>query len=487
MYFHLECVHLSKEVNCSSHPDHPLKLTACESLTDDAKKACFTCGTQLEDILYHCSICDVVVCIGCTKSPPPVVIENAKTHKHPLCGVKEISSPYMCFQCGFSVHVCCIDSPRVVNINRHNHRISFTHHRGPGYLTCGVCRKSVSQYTGAYACLVCPDYAVHSMCATSSDVWDGVELEGKPENIEDLAPFKVVGNDLIRHFSHDKHTLRLHKNKIIHDESAWCEACSHPVGFDPIYSCEECCFILHENCANLPMKKMLVFHNLPFLLQGTGNGVHKVLDCRMCGKYFTGFEYKSQEKTPQHIDLHCSFFSEPFVHGGHSHPLYFVNQGQRHRCESCRSYQILGHMLSCDVCEFKLCLRCASLPVKINHMNDEHPLTLCCGEKANGKCWCDICERELDATKWFYTCFDCGGTAHADCLIGDFSHLMPGSIIDYEGYQLEVVLNNHNTRPLCSWCSFRCKHSVILKFCKSNLVYYFCSRFCLEIHSPCRI
>ncbi|VVB16655.1 unnamed protein product [Arabis nemorensis] len=446
-------------------------------------------------MLYHCSICDISLCIICTKSPPPLIIENAKTHKHPLtfvtrlvsctcnvCGVPDAILPYMCLQCGFAVHPRCIDFPQVININRHDHRISFTHHIGHGYLKCGVCRKPLCQYNGAYSCLVCPNYAVHSRCATRYGVWDGAELKGKPEIVEDIAPFEVVGDDLIRHFSHDKHTLRLHTKHIIHDDSTRCEACSHPVGFDPIYSCEECCFILHERCANLPVKKRLVYHSLPFLLQGPGNGVHKVLDCRLCGKYFTGFEYKSQEKTPQHIDLHCSFFSEPFVHGGHSHPLYFVFQyGESHRCDSC-DRKIFGHMLSCDVCGCTLCLRCASLPVKIKHRNDEHPLTLCCGEKANGKYWCDICEGELDPSKWFYTCFDCGGTAHAECVLGDFSRLIPGSIIDFYGHKLEVVLNNHNTRPLCSMCRSRCKVSVILQLCTSSSVYYFCSRSCLIGH-----
>ncbi|XP_010443778.1 PREDICTED: uncharacterized protein LOC104726590 [Camelina sativa] len=493
VYFHLHCANLSKEVNHSFHPNHPLKLTDIESLGDNALKVCiFLCRRQPVDVdmIYHCHICNFTLCIGCTKSPPPAVIKNAKTHKHPLtffsstvlctcnvCGDNENIVPYMCLQCGFAVHRHCIDLPRVIIINRHDHRISFTHHLGPGYMNCGVCRKSVCQYNGAYSCVVCRNYAVHSKCAMRMDVWDGVELEEKPEVIEDIAPFKVVGDDLIRHFSHERHTLRLHKKNIIHAESARCEACSHPVGFGPIYNCEGCCFILHENCANLPMKKRLVFSNLPFLLMGPGNGGCKVLDCKLCDMFFTVFEYKSQERKQKDIDVHCSSLSEPFVHGGHSHPLYF-DQKQNSFCKACRKFAHEKYKLWCAACDFNLCLWCASLPLKIRHKNDEHALTLCCGEKASGKYWCDICEAELDPSKWFYACFDCGGTLHVDCVLGDFSRLMLGCIIDHKGYTVEAVFNNHNTRPVCRQCSFRCKVSVILKFRKSNFVYFFCSRFC---------
>ncbi|CAA7055110.1 unnamed protein product [Microthlaspi erraticum] len=88
---------------------------------------------------------------------------------------------------------------------------------------------------------------VHPRCATRGDVWDGIELEGIPEDTEDIAPFKVVGDNLIVHRLHPEHPLRLQKETIIHDDHARCEACVHGVGLDPIYSCDECRYILHES------------------------------------------------------------------------------------------------------------------------------------------------------------------------------------------------------------------------------------------------
>lgn len=74
VYFHVDCVHLSKEVNHPCHSIHPLKLIAFESLTDDAKKSCLLCGLiPAKNLLYHCSICNFTSCLGCTKNPPPLV------------------------------------------------------------------------------------------------------------------------------------------------------------------------------------------------------------------------------------------------------------------------------------------------------------------------------------------------------------------------------------------------------------------------------
>lgn len=142
-------------------------------------------------------------------------------------------------------------------------------------------------------------------------------------------------------------------------------------------------------------------------------------------------------------------------------------------------------MFRCDDCDLDLCLRCANLPEKLMHRNDEHPMILCRGdEKAKGIHWCDVCETKLDPSKWFYTCSGrCGVTLHANCVVGDFSRLMPGRVIEYSGYPFEVVLNDHNTRPTCSVCLSRCKFSVILKDLEDDE--FICSRLCFsEMFTP---
>jgi len=495
VHFHVECVNLSQEVNHPSHPQHSLKLLGYESLTSDAEETCLLCGERPDKVLYRCSTCNFSVCRFCTKDPPPLAIEHHKTHEHRLvllsrlisfecnaCGMQGDRSPYMCVQCGFVVHRTCIDLPRVININRHDHRISFTHHLGVGYSRCGICRKDISQYHGAYLCPRCPNYAAHSLCATRKDVWDGVELEGTPDDDdEDIAPFKVVGDNLIKHFSHEEHNLRLNKDNINRDQGSRCEACVLPIYSDPIYNCEECRFILHEKCANHPKKKRHVFHTKPFTLwsrpprsfHSKDFRFYDVFRCKACRTKSTGFRYVSDWWV---LDVRCGSRSEPVIHDGHRHPLYYEHK-KDHCCDACYK-EIDGYLLSCDTCDFDLDLHCTDLPKVVKHSCDDHPLSLCYGENATGKYWCDICEAETDPSKWFYTCSVCVVTAHIECVLGDFSRLMPGRIINYNKVRVEVVLNNYSSRPFCAKCHSRCRAPIILKLC-DPYTGYICSDACV--------
>ncbi|CAN6840960.1 unnamed protein product [Brassica oleracea] len=504
VYFHLECVRFSQEVNHPCHSNHPLKLTAFDAFTDDAEKTCILCGNYPRNVCYHCFICDFTSCLRCTRRPPPLVVEDMKTHQHQLiriskrilyacdfCGLKRDTKyyhgSYICHQCDFVVHGMCIGLPRVISINRHDHRISFTYHIGPDYSKCGVCHQSISQYHGAYSCLVCPNYAVHSRCAIERDVWDGVELEGIPYVTEDMTPYKVVSDGLISHVSHVEHPLKLHKGNILYDHE-WirCEACRDPVGFDSVFVCEKCCFLLHQKCANLPMKKKFIVDTELYKLEVDNLRVASY--CSECATLSDGFKYSSHDENRK-VDVRCFSLSEPFVHAGHSHLLYFRKAYYRNSiCDACMKMSNSRFTLACEDCRFNLCFFCATLPLRTWHRTDEHPLILCCDKKAGGQSWCDICERKLNPMLWFYTCSSCEVAIHAKCVIGDISRINPGSTIEFGGPELgwrnkifEAVPNNQSTRPLCTKCHSRCKFSIFLKeknkasryFCSSNCVYYY--------------
>ncbi|XP_018462618.1 uncharacterized protein LOC108833709 [Raphanus sativus] len=500
VYFHANCIQLSKELKHPCHINHPLKLTALDTLTNDAEKTCLLCSETPIDVCYFCSICNFTTCLTCTKNPPPLVVEHTKTHQHPLtrlskrisyicdvCGLKckneEHHGSYICHHCDFVIHGKCIGFPRVININRHVHRISFTQLLGAGYSKCGVCHQSITQYHGAYTCSVCPNYAVHSDCAVNvTTVWDGVELEGIPDDTKDLAAYKVVGDDLINHVSHVKHNLKLHKDNFVLYDHKWmrCEACIDPVGFDSIYVCEECCFILHEKCANLPMKIKYFFDIIPYILEFENITAAKY--CSLCHTYSDGFKYSAGARRME-VDVRCCSISEPFVHAGHLHPLYFLFNSYLLKCNACMNVTY-KHVLRCDTCNFYLCLFCATLPLKIWHKNDEHPLALCCGKEASCQIWCDICERKSDPSLWFYTCSDCGVIFHVRCVVGDFSRINVGSTIECgrAGEIFEAVPNNYKTRPLCRKCHSRCMSSIIVKKKGENNV-YLCSQHCLMLIS----
>ncbi|CAH8381974.1 unnamed protein product [Eruca vesicaria subsp. sativa] len=490
VFFHLECVNQSREVNHSSHSSHVLEFVTSESLPQNAEKTCILCGIKSQHVLHHCSKCNFSICIYCKRNPPPLTIEHTKTHKHKLsllarrvsftcnvCGLQGDRSPYSCIQCSFLVHQACIDLPRVININRHDHRISLTDHIGRENLKCGVCHKKVDQYCGGYTCSICPDFVVHSSCPIKHKVWDGRELEGIPEE-EVIPPFEVVGDNLIKHFSHENHILRLESDGTsTRDEKTRCEACVSPVYSDPIYSCEQCGFILHETCANLPRKKRLPFDNIQFKLYVPDMDSYEASKCDACNTMFSGFRYQSDRLN---VDVRCGTFSELESYDFHDHLLYYGDKNSSPRCRACQRGELSQKMLACDDCDFELDFRCFNLPRVVKHKDDEPPLSLCYGEEdPSCKYWCDICEGETNPKEWFYTCSHSGVTLHVQCVLGDFSFLMPRRITKiWYSCKFEVVPNNHCFRPFCAICQSRCIGPFFLKISNPEII-YICSRWCL--------
>ncbi|CAH8352493.1 unnamed protein product [Eruca vesicaria subsp. sativa] len=373
------------------------------------------------------------------------------------------------------IHQDCLGLPRVININRHDHRVSRTLLLGVVNSVCGVCRKKVDWTSGGFSCKKCPGYVVHSKCATRKDVWNGKELEGVPEEEEDIEPYVVIDDNTIQHFSHTEHYLkRIHRNGILYEDNKWCRACSHPIGLQSFYDCRDCDFSLHEKCANCPKMKRHVLHNEKLTL--VTNKELEVFNCYACHRYSSGFMYKHGEKT---LDVLCGSISEPFIHPSHpQHPLYYIPTEKDVICNGCNLEGM--SVLRCieGDCGFVLGFKCATLPQVVMHRVDDHPLLLCYGEEeASGKYWCDICEEETNPKNWFYTCKDQQASLHTNCVLGIFTGLRPKSVAMLWGKSYEVVLNNSVTRPFCSYCDFRCMYPIILKLLGTSAT-YFCSTFC---------
>ncbi|XP_010490306.1 PREDICTED: uncharacterized protein LOC104768064 [Camelina sativa] len=483
LVFHLECAKFFPEASHTSHPQHQLKYLTAKATPDYADKKCLLCGIKLRS-LHHCDVCNFSICSRCMSNPPPVSVVSPTTHEHQLhlvprcmdftcnaCGTQGERSPYFCLQCNFMIHRECIDLPRVININRHDHRIFYTHRLGHGNWKCGVCRKTVDGFYGAYSCSKCSDYVVHSRCATRDDVWDMIELEGTPEEPEETAPFVVIDENTIKHFSHD-HNLQMIDNhgRNILEEIKLCQACVFQIGTEPFYTCKQCVFVLHEKCANIPRKKKHMCHNQPFTLDT--NSICKEFTCHLCLQRFNGFRYKSLNNMT--LDVRCGSSSEPLWHESHPHPLYYSNDKYPKHCSECGR----TGRFRCDECDFSLDFKCGLLPKKvIRHRYDDHPLVLSYGESSvDGKYWCEACETEVDPKKWFYTCSDCGVILHISCVGGgDFTYIRPSSVIPYEA---EYVSNTSICRPVCTVCNTRCKLSTILKVSKTKVVVYVCSFKC---------
>ncbi|VYS61550.1 unnamed protein product [Arabidopsis thaliana] len=405
LHFHVDCAwrpsesNLPLEVNHPYHALHPLKLLTVR-LPDYSDGKCRLCGSKIDDrLFYHCSSCNFTLDLSCILKPPQPSLLNLKAHDHQLtllprldsftcnaCGLKGDRSPYVCFQCGFMIHQDCLGLPRLININRHDHRVARTSVLGVVNSVCGRC----------------PDYIAHSKCATREDVWNGKELEGVPEEIEDIEPY--VG--------------------------------------------------------------MHLSHLSPILLRL----------CDACRRLSNGFRYQHGYLT---FDVRCGSISEPFVHPSHpDHPLYSISEDEEFKiCNGCKKNRY--DVLRCieDDCRFVLCFKCATRPYVVKHRVDNHPLSLCYGEKASDKFWCDICEKETNPETWFYTCKDHRASLHAKCVLGKFLGLMPKTTLELWNRSYEVVLNNSVSRPFCSWCELRCIFPIILKRLGTSQK-YFCSIYC---------
>ncbi|KAF8079725.1 hypothetical protein N665_1004s0009 [Sinapis alba] len=475
---HVDCLDLFPEAYHTSHPQHPLK-TFKGQVPDYADKNCLLCEKEFDQRhhqLHHCDVCNVNICRACMRNPPPVDVEALKTHEHKLhlvprlidftcnvCGTQGNRSPYFCLPCNFMIHRECIDLPRVININRHDHRISYTPRLGHGEWKCRVCRKKVVGFYGAYTCARCPSFAVHARCATRNDVWDMVEREGTLEEEEEIGPYEVIDDNTIRHFSHDHHNLQINNDGMIISESALCKACVFQIGAEPFYSCkqQQCDFILHEKCANLPRKKRHVCNNLPFTLHPDS---HYTFQCQLCCQYSTGFRYQSGPDVI--IDVRCASISDSIEHKSHPNPLYYYHSISNGDwcCSRCKTE--IYSVFRCDECEDYI----------LDAKYDDHPLFLSYGDmNVDEKYWCEACETKVDPKEGFYACNDCGVVLHISCLFGDFSYVMPSSM---KSSHEEVVSNNSICRPLCAVCNFRCKLPSVLKVSKDGDFVYFCSLKC---------
>ncbi|CAN6969752.1 unnamed protein product [Brassica rapa subsp. trilocularis] len=496
--FHVDCVwHPATddptEVNHPYHSLHPLKLLTGPP-PDYSDGKCRLCGTEIDkELFYHCSSCNFTLDMPCVLNPPQKTLVDPKAHDHQLtllprldsftcnaCGLKGDRSPYACFDCGFMIHQDCLGLPRVININRHDHRVSRTSVLGDAAINsvCGVCRKKVDWTCGGFSCKRCPGYVVHSKCATRNDVWNGEELEGVPEEEEDTEPYVVIDENTIHHFSHEEHHLRrIHGNGIMYEENKRCSACTHPIGLQSFYDCMDCDFSLHQNCAECPKRRRHVLHNERLTL--VTNKELEVFSCDACYRRSNGFMYKDEDKE---LDVLCGSISEPFFHPSHpQHPLYYIPIEEVEICNGCNLKE--SHVLRCieGDCGFALGFKCATLPQVVKNRVDDHPLSLCYGEEeeASGRYWCDICEKETDSKEWFYTCKDQRASLHTRCVLGDSTGLMPRSLAKIWGKSCEVGLNDNVTRPFCKGpCKDRCKYPIYFKLLGRTSETYLCSVSC---------
>ncbi|CAH8305730.1 unnamed protein product [Eruca vesicaria subsp. sativa] len=475
------------EVKHPLHPRHSLQLVYWRSSRDKYRQ-CYCCIEGLKRIFYYCSACDVAINITCVETEPVFFVHHPQWHAHSLalfprltslccnlCALPHSDCPfYICPPCDFVAHQSCLNLPRVIRISRHHHRLSFTPSFDHGDWSCGVCRKKIHNDYGGYSCTRngC-SYAAHSKCATQSNIWDGQELEGTPdEDEEGVEPFLRTGDGIILHFSHQQHHLRLDENADRdYDEDRICEACIRPIYFGNFYSCMQCEFILHEECANLSRKihHPIHPHQLTLVTQ-TGDRINMYNTCSACSCCITGFFYEcGKEGCNFKLHIPCATISEPLIHGSHMHPLFLTSKpGERRKCAFFMCYHnVCLDTFNCIECDFSLCFMCATIPQKVRYKHDKHMFTLSYWKETSTMTnWCEACEGKITPNIEFYTCDEsCSITLHIHCLIGCDAYMKPGLLfIQPTGVNIDVLRNNHcMSRPICSLCERRCPYQIVFQ------------------------
>lgn len=139
-------------------------------------------------------------------------------------------TPYICFSCNLIGHRNCISLPPKIMITRHHHPISHS-------------------------------YTLHDQQNHPSEIWNCRIYH------EDV---NRVGR-VIKHAYHD-HNLVISSTSSTEDmkDDNNFYGCMWPIS-TPFYSCDECKFFLHKNCAELPIKKRHPFHKHLLTLTNLGD------------------------------------------------------------------------------------------------------------------------------------------------------------------------------------------------------------------------
>ncbi|ESQ29409.1 hypothetical protein EUTSA_v10023939mg [Eutrema salsugineum] len=492
--FHKECVESPLEIKHPSYPLFSLQLYHSPTLLD----FCICCKLVLYFTVYHCPTYNFNMHPVCALKPIPIVIDHPKSHPHPLtlfpkqasllcdvCGLTEKSFPtYVCARCVFVVHQCCIYIPHVIKIpSRHQHRISFIPSLPSGKWSCGVCRKKVDNSCGAYSCCKCSHYFVHTRCALRSDIWDGVDLEGVPEEPDIIVePFETIADGIILHFTHSHH-LKLEISRVYNDDK-FCQACILPIYEGNYYSCmDRCDFVFHEACAHAPRKihHALHLHPLTLKISGEQKSYKDFFKCYACFRYSYGFVYEIGD---YRLDIRCALVSEPFEYKGHEHPLFLAldqEQEWKATCQICQEQQKFHRKLNCIECEYVICFKCATLPYRARYKHDKHFLTFQKGKEGSDQLdWCEVCERKIVYSNkdGFYECHDCCITLHVHCLLGREPYMQkPGQTIMSSGWEYHILPNNTQSRPFCyNHDEDRCPHKVVFKWKDVTFCSYRCDQ-----------
>ncbi|KAK7336651.1 hypothetical protein VNO77_17197 [Canavalia gladiata] len=470
---HKTCAELPRYIKHPFHPQHPLILLPTTPYMGNC--VCDACGRLFKHFVYHCFLCQYDLDITCASRWHP---DDGHRHAFRLLTNPQGSQPLICYACGMVVnesHIClcticmirvhsgCAELPLAIRINGHHHPLKLTYslHDVYGFwgnITCGACNGAMNAAFAGYFCSSC-NFPVHLKCPQQyiREEWETeIEDEDKDEESSigketehslDIG-FGVFNHEHLLKFKEEQNSLQY--------ADELCDGCVQPI-MSPFFSCEEenCGFLLHQSCAELKRTKQHSFHVHPLTLLSNAPNYDGIYRCDGCKSLSNGFVYRCDE-CQFDLDVCCASLQERVEHQSHKHPIFLKKTSIARQCKGCHGWS--SHVYVCDVCDdFAIDCGCVTLPCKVWHMYDKHPLSLNYFVEGDLREYeCGICNEKISSKQWLYHCDDCNFPAHPYCVVSKHRGVKFGGSFKYDFHShplaLVEVTKKDNTCEACGEC-----------------------------------
>ncbi|XVF65491.1 hypothetical protein PTKIN_Ptkin09bG0253800 [Pterospermum kingtungense] len=204
-----------------------------------------------------------------------------------------------------------------------------------------------------------------------------------------------------------------------------CWRCGEKVSV-PSFSCVECGFYLHKQCAEAPLEINHPFHpdHLLVLLRNSPYASKGHIVCDFCDKTCKRFVYHCSCDLDFHIK--CAFFTYNIAQNNLKDQLLehvaheYLSVSPENNVEELGKPTMFfacwepleNYTYFSPDCGFNLHKKCADLPLKINELGHEHTLSLQFNSKQLS---CYVCG-ETQQTGFVYCCPPCNSAVHIECV-----------------------------------------------------------------------
>ncbi|XVF65499.1 hypothetical protein PTKIN_Ptkin09bG0254400 [Pterospermum kingtungense] len=278
-------------------------------------------------------------------------------------------------------------------------------------------------------------------------------------------------------FGHEHPLVLLTEEQMMSNQSgvADCSRCGEKMSTATCFSCVECGFYLHKECAEAPLEINHPFHNdHPLVLLQISPYKDGEYICDFCDGRGKKFVYHCSCGLDFHIK--CALFTyhiaqnnlkdQLLEHVPHEDVLVSPENtaeelGKSTKCFACREALANYSYFSPD-CGFHLHNKCADLPLTIDQICHKHPLALQFNSKRLS-CW--ICG-ETQTRGLVYYCSPCNFALHIECL--------PPPTVDVKCGQHAFTLFRRRPPFICDACGVQ-----------GNYVGYICCSCYIIVHKNC--